>query len=231
MPTFEFSNSAASNSAVFLLDIPDIAWFKDSITQALAEMVEPDNWLGTDEDYRVYAINQASRMLATYKVLNFNPFPVGLILPFAASVAPPGYLPCDGSSQSVTNFPELFAVIGYTYGGSGANFSLPNLINRVPVGSGDSFTFNTSGGQETVTLGVSEMPSHSHTDLGHNHTIPTTIALPAQAGVGFAGLTAVPLIPSFTGTSSANLLNTGGDSPHENMPPYLAVPYIIYAGR
>lgn len=231
MPTFAFENSAASNSAILLLDIPQLNWFKDSVLQALAEMTIPDNWDGTDEDYRTYAVNQASRMLATYKMLNFNPFPVGIIVPFAGDVAPSGYLLCDGSLQSETNYPELFAVIGYSYGGSGGNFNIPNLTNRVAVGSGGDFAYTSNGGAQTVTLDVSQMPSHSHTDIGHNHTIPTTLTLPAQAGVGFGGLTAVPIIPSFTGTSSANLLNTGGDGSHENMPPFLAVPYIIYAGR
>ena len=37
-----------------------------------------------------------------------------------------GWLLCDGSSYSTTDYPDLFAVIQYTYGGSGDNFNVPN---------------------------------------------------------------------------------------------------------
>jgi microcystin-dependent protein len=46
---------------------------------------------------------------------------------------------CDGSSISTTTYATLFAVIGYMYGGSGGNFSLPNFHNGsygvMPIGS------------------------------------------------------------------------------------------------
>lgn len=116
MPTFVYDESAASNSGVFLLDIPDITWFKDSVLTALAEMTIPENWRGDTEDYRQYALLQANLMMATYKVLNFNPFPVGIILPFASDATPPGYLLCDGNDYGITEYPELFSVIGYIYG-------------------------------------------------------------------------------------------------------------------
>ena len=101
---------------------------------------------------------------------------VGSILPFAGSVAPENYLLVQGQSLAVTDYPELFAVLGYTYGGSGANFSLPNLQGRVPVGLNSSETeFNAlgkTGGSATHTLTVNEMPSHTHTQNAHTHTSP-----------------------------------------------------------
>lgn len=101
---------------------------------------------------------------------------VGSILPFAGSVAPDGYLFARGQSVSTTEYANLFAVIGYAYGGSGANFSLPNLQGRVPVGLNSSETnFNTlgkTGGSATYTLTVNEMPSHTHTQNSHSHTSP-----------------------------------------------------------
>ena len=38
-----------------------------------------------------------------------------------------GWLVCDGSSLLVASYPDLFASIGYTYGGSADNFSIPDL--------------------------------------------------------------------------------------------------------
>jgi microcystin-dependent protein len=67
----------------------------------------------------------------------------------------------------------LFGVIGYTYGGSGSNFTIPNLQNRVPVGKGADAEFDTlgeTGGAKTHTLTTAEMPSHTHVQDSHNHT-------------------------------------------------------------
>jgi microcystin-dependent protein len=65
----------------------------------------------------------------------------------------------------------LFAAIGYNYGGSGGSFNLPNLQNRVPVGrgSGTFGSLNATGGAETHTLTVAQMPSHTHIQDPHNH--------------------------------------------------------------
>ena len=43
---------------------------------------------------------------------------------------------CNGATLSKTTYPELFAVIGYTYGGSGDNFELPNLRGKFVTGVG-----------------------------------------------------------------------------------------------
>ena len=48
----------------------------------------------------------------------------------------PGFIECNGQSLSKNSYPDLFAVIGYTYGGSGANFNLPDYRNRKLTGCG-----------------------------------------------------------------------------------------------
>jgi len=53
--------------------------------------------------------------------------PPGTIIYHSTSTAPTGYLKANGASLSTTTYATLFAVIGYTYGGSGASFSLPDL--------------------------------------------------------------------------------------------------------
>lgn len=231
MPTFKVESVIPTTYGAFLLPVPSVQWFNDSVLSALAEMTIPENWRTENEEDRQMALRQASEMLARYKLLNFNPFPVGMITPFGGTVAPAGYLLCDGATYLVTDYPELFAQIGYYFGGSADDFNVPDLVNRVAVGAGGIFSIADVGGEESVTLVVGEIPSHSHTDIGHTHAIPTTISLPAQAGVGFAGLSAIPLVPSFTRSSQANLLNTGGGGSHNNMQPFQAIIYVIYAGR
>lgn len=88
--------------------------------------------------------------------------PSGGIIPFAGSSAPSGFLLCDGSSVAVSQFPDLFAAIGYTYGGGGANFNVPDLRGRTIAGvNGGTFTsLGTTVGAETATA---PLPVHAHT--------------------------------------------------------------------
>lgn len=53
--------------------------------------------------------------------------PAGMVMPFARNAAPAGWLPCNGASVTTAAYPNLFASIGYTYGGTGANFNVPDL--------------------------------------------------------------------------------------------------------
>jgi microcystin-dependent protein len=70
-----------------------------------------------------------------YSASTAGQIPVGSIMPFiSSSNAPIGWLLCNGQSVTTSAYNELFAVIGYTYGGSGANFSVPNYINRTLYG-------------------------------------------------------------------------------------------------
>ena len=98
----------------------------------------------------------------------------GMISMWGGATAPTGWLLCNGASVATASYPGLFAIIGYSYGGSGANFTLPDLRGRVPVGAGTGAgltarTVGQTGGAETVALVLGEMPSHSHTVNSHSH--------------------------------------------------------------
>jgi microcystin-dependent protein len=74
--------------------------------------------------------------------------PVGTILPFAGSVAPYGYLLCDGSEQETAKYLSLYNVIGTTYGTpfrgqAGLTFVLPDMRGRFPLGKHDMDNNNT----------------------------------------------------------------------------------------
>jgi microcystin-dependent protein len=90
----------------------------------------------------------------------------GIISQFAGSTAPTGYLLCDGQSVSTTTYSGLFAVIGYTYGGSDANFNVPNLQSKIPVGKDTSDaqfdTLGETGGSKTNVLVTANVPAHTH---------------------------------------------------------------------
>jgi microcystin-dependent protein len=61
---------------------------------------------------------------------NFTAIPAGTIMHHGGSSAPSGFLICDGSTVLTTSYPDLFAAIGYTYGGGGTEFALPNLLGE-----------------------------------------------------------------------------------------------------
>ena len=73
-----------------------------------------------------------------YNLGNLGVVPSGAVIPFAGSIAPQGYLLCDGSEVSRADYPYLFDAIGTTYGeGDGSTtFNLPNLKDKFIEGSG-----------------------------------------------------------------------------------------------
>lgn len=99
---------------------------------------------------------------------------VGDIKMWPISTPPPKYLICNGSALSPSTYSSLFTAIGYTYGNSSGNFLLPNFTDRIPVGAGNSYGTNISGGSTNSIL-----TSHSHTynnntgfqSANHTHNI------------------------------------------------------------
>ena len=111
--------------------------------------------------------------------------PSGSIFMWMGYDAPPGYLLCDGSSQSSSTYSSLFAAIGTKWGGGSGSFNVPNLAGRVAVGAGSPDFFETwegaltpgaTGGKMEVELTNNHMPEHSHSlpdVIPHTHTIPS----------------------------------------------------------
>ena len=64
-----------------------------------------------------------------------------------------GWLLCDGTSYSVSDYPNLFNVIGYTFGGSGDNFNVPNYKGKFLQMINDSQTLgqNIKAGLPNIT--------------------------------------------------------------------------------
>jgi len=63
-------------------------------------------------------------------VKNLDTTPIGAITQRPGIIVPLGYLACNGASVSKLTYPELFEIIGYSFGGSGNNFSVPNIAQN-----------------------------------------------------------------------------------------------------
>jgi len=167
--------------------------------------------------------------------------PTGAIFDFAGTAAPSGWLLCDGSSYSTSTYANLFAVIGYAYGGSGSSFNVPDARGRVSAGydSGNAsgrLTASTgqgvsaaavgnSGGEQAHAQQISEMPSHNHTinDPGHSHSMENGTG---SGGVGGGG-TNNPPAGTNSATTGITVNTTGGGNAFNVVQPTIIFLKII----
>ena len=151
---------------------------------------------------------------------------LGEIRAYAGSISPSKWLICDGSAISRTDYADLFAVIGTTYGtGDGSTtFNLPDLKGRTPIGSSTTYALGSTGGEATHKLTVNEMPAHGH--IYADRTFLYWASSSGSGGVTFNTNNGWKYNESFSNA----FMNTGGSQAHNNMQPYTAINFIIYAG-
>jgi microcystin-dependent protein len=162
--------------------------------------------------------------IATTAFVLANGAPTGSVMMWSTNSAPSGWLLCDGTSVLTSAYAALFAVVGYTFGGSGGSFTLPDFRNRFPVGSGDSYALAATGGSANAVV-VSHTHTATVTDPGHNHTTNHSGTLTANQGGGAGQQSGI------TGTSVTNISvensTEGVSGTNANLPPYLALRFII----
>jgi len=155
---------------------------------------------------------------------------VGEIRMFAGNFAPSGWMLCQGQTLAISDYDVLFQLIGTTYGGDGqTTFNLPNLSSRVPIhmgiGPGTNNVIGQMAGEEYVTLTTQQMPMHTHALLCASAT--SNAAAPAGAFCGATGSNAYAPAPPNASMNSGSVSSVGGNQPHDNMMPYLAINFII----
>jgi len=146
--------------------------------------------------------------------------PAGTVTAHAGATAPAGWLACDGALVARSAYPALFAVTGERYGaGDGVTtFALPDLRGRFPLGAGAGpdltpRALGDTGGEETHRLTIAEMPSHTHQGG----------PLKQVSYNGGANMRNWNINSRQEGKTTA----AGGNAPHNNMPPYICLAYII----
>jgi microcystin-dependent protein len=176
--------------------------------------------------------------------------PAGTMDLYAGSTAPTGWLLAYGQAVSRTTYADLFAVLSTTYnigGEAGTDFRIPDMRGRVPAGLDNmggtaasrltatvlstANALGATGGTQTHIMTTAEMPSHTHTQNAHGHTVrgeaqtyPGNALLPyLQPYYNLVGVADSRAIIDTTATNQ----NTGGGSAHLNTQPTIVLNYII----
>ena len=160
----------------------------------------------------------------------------GVIHEFAGSAPPAGYLLCDGQAVLREQYPKLFEAIGTTYGeGDGTTtFNVPNLQKKVPVGLSSDLALGQTGGSEQVALLEENLPTLEGAVTIHQSASGSNL----YSGTGvFANSTKITGKYKGGGSTTNDAFsiqtlrfNAGSDQPHDNMPPYVVVNFIISTG-
>jgi microcystin-dependent protein len=145
-----------------------------------------------------------------------NPGIIGQVIILPTTTLPSAdWLWCDGTSYSTTTYATLFDIIGYTYGGSGASFSVPNLLAKTPIGADTTAILQTLyQGANTISSGnrvmtANQLPSHNH-GYSHTHDFTYTWNYQNTTVSNASGITggATPFVKTVT-TGTANGTGNG----------------------
>jgi len=203
-------------------------------------------------------INRTTGATGLYKISRKNLLdavpinPVGAIIAYAGVTAPLGWALCDGTELRISDYTELFAVIGYSFGAAPTVttgfFKVPDMRGRLPLGmdnmggtSADVVTatyaddIGSLGGSETNTINVTNLPEHKHDMRGDSGD--QYYAIRDVSGTPNDSEAIVYDAPTALGNGQA-IPNSGGviatgtlGQPLNVMNPTLTLSYIIYTGR
>ena len=136
------------------------------------------------------ASNLGTGTVADARLSNSSLFVQGMIMMYTGSTAPSGWAICDGSNGT------------------------PDLRDRFIVGAGSAYSIGNTGGANSVTLTLDQIPPHTHTwdrqDVSINN-----------------GYRPWPANNNDCSRSTQNTGSAGGGQSHENRPPYYALCYIM----
>jgi microcystin-dependent protein/cytoskeletal protein CcmA (bactofilin family) len=251
--TFQMSGDVSAPS--FTFDGQTGGTVKTFATSISNGFIASKTATGTSQNSDEFILNRVSGTTGVFKISRDNLFdaiakiPTGMITPFGGSSAPTHWLLCDGTEYVIGTYPELYAVIGSSFGVATAGyFRTPDLRGRMPLGKdnmgGTSANRVTAaaadsvggfGGDESKVIPVTNLPDHEHDlqgaagaqyyavrdvpGIGAGETTAITYDAPTGAGQGSA-------LSSSGGVLSGSLGNA-----QDVMNPYTTVNYIIYTGQ
>jgi microcystin-dependent protein len=154
---------------------------------------------------------------------------VGQLSLVGFNFAPAGWQMCSGQLLSIAEYSTLFNLVGTTYGGDGVQtFGLPDLRGRIPLHQGNNgtstYVIGQTGGVETVTVNMSQFPTHTHALQGSSTAASSNLPTGNVLGAVEAYTTEATLLTLNNATIG---FSGGGSQPHSNQQPYLVLNWII----
>ncbi len=162
-------------------------------------------------------------------------FFIGELRLFPFDYAPSDWALCNGAILQIRQNTALYALIGNRFGGDGVTtFALPDLRGRTAFNEGyvvggnpANYTVGAKGGTETVTLNVTQIPSHTHQVAVTNVTGIDTIK-PANFLASPQNLSVYYSASAPTSTLIPDTMSTvGASASHPNIQPFLVLNYCI----
>jgi microcystin-dependent protein len=245
--SFEFDGQTGGSTKTFNMSVSNTFISNKTVTYAA------DN---SDE----LLINRPTGETGVYRITKNNflksvPLtPVGTMVMFGGTTAPPGWLFCDGSEVRKSDYNDLWLSIGFNFkdaslvSDAGVNFfAVPDMRGRFPLGldamGGSSANRVTdvaadsiggTGGTQNTLLGVENLPEHEHDMEGDSGTqyYATRVGSGTPTDTGAIQLSITSGTQGTQGLASSGGIKTSTSlgTPMNTIDPYLAVNYIIYSG-
>lgn len=120
------------------------------------------------------------KQLIKQEIAGLNIIPVGAIFAFPSENIPENYLPCEGQELAKSQYPELFKLIGTTFGGFNSTFKLPDLQGQFIRGLDrvGNIDYDRDGGLRNIGSSQPDsLQGHRHNSSeisfagNHDHTV------------------------------------------------------------
>jgi microcystin-dependent protein len=213
----EYESDSDTEEVSLLLSVKS----QSLILAAMQSLQFRSNWLEIDDttyDDIDAAVAEAYEEIMRPVMPDFTPVGAVNWFPLMSYSIPAKWLICDGATLERDDYPDLYdAFIGTPYRISGTQLQLPDLGTRFIYGSEIDNNVGDTGGNNSHTLTIDEMPAHTHIQRGRNSggaNLQSQVALNADA------------VQTTTITTTGS---TGGGGAHNNMPAYLRGYFAIKA--